>query len=74
MRVGIDAGGTFTDLLGIDPLTSRVTVAKVPSSREAPETAVHGVLSEADVTDCDVDITVGTTVATNAGSPVLARP
>jgi N-methylhydantoinase A/oxoprolinase/acetone carboxylase beta subunit/N-methylhydantoinase B/oxoprolinase/acetone carboxylase alpha subunit len=66
MRVGIDAGGTFTDLLGIDPLTSRVTVAKVPSSREAPEAAVDEVLNEAAVQAGDVDITVGTTVATNA--------
>ena len=66
MRVGIDAGGTFTDLLGIDPLTSRVTVGKVPSSREMPEAAVYGVLNEAAVSGSDVDITVGTTVATNA--------
>ena len=66
MRVGIDAGGTFTDLLGIDPLTSRVTVAKVPSSRDTPEAAVYGVLNEAAVSGSDVDITVGTTVATNA--------
>ena len=66
MRVGIDAGGTFTDLLGIDPQTSRLTEAKVPSSRETPEAAVFGVLSDAGVSESDVDITVGTTVATNA--------
>lgn len=66
MRVGIDAGGTFTDLLGIDPQTSRLTVAKVPSSHDTPEAAVFGVLSDAGVSESDVDITVGTTVATNA--------
>ena len=66
MRVGIDAGGTFTDLLGIDPLTSRLTVAKVPSSHDTPEAAVFGVLNDAGVSESDVDITVGTTVATNA--------
>ena len=33
IRVGIDTGGTFTDLVGVDEESNRLIVAKRPSHR-----------------------------------------
>ena len=32
VRLGIDTGGTFTDLIGIDEETGELVVAKTPST------------------------------------------
>lgn len=39
-RIGVDVGGTFTDLIAYDDETGDVRVAKVPTTREAPQRAV----------------------------------
>jgi len=40
MRVGVDTGGTFTDLVGIDQETGRLVLSKRPSTPDQPEQAV----------------------------------
>ena len=71
LRLGVDVGGTFTDLLLLDPATGRTTTAKVPST---PEDSSQGVLNGIEKI-CDVagirpseigEVMHGTTVATNA--------
>jgi 5-oxoprolinase (ATP-hydrolysing) len=69
-RIGVDVGGTFTDLYFSDDSTGQVVVEKVPSTPDDPSRAVlHGLqlLSEkAGIQLGDVDQLVhGTTVATN---------
>ncbi|MGE5794542.1 MAG: hydantoinase/oxoprolinase N-terminal domain-containing protein, partial [Bacteroidota bacterium] len=36
LRVGIDTGGTFTDIVAVDGATGRVEVTKVPSTPANP--------------------------------------
>ncbi len=70
-RLGVDVGGTFTDLLLIDESSGATYRAKVPST---PEDSSIGVLNgiERVCRDADVDpgkishVMHGTTVATNA--------
>src|SRR6201998_2162623 len=73
-RIGVDVGGTFTDLVGVDDF-GKATLAKVPSTPDDPSIAVldglellaemlgtelAGLLTEAE------RVVHGTTVATNA--------
>lgn len=45
-RIGVDIGGTFTDLVFFDDVTGEVKVAKVPTTPTAPEEGVvHAVQS-----------------------------
>ncbi|MDG1312117.1 MAG: hydantoinase/oxoprolinase family protein [Porticoccaceae bacterium] len=70
-RLGVDVGGTFTDLLLINEKTGETHTAKVPST---PEDSSIGVLNgiaricdESGVNPADVSrVMHGTTVATNA--------
>ena len=73
-RIGIDVGGTFTDLVAVDDL-GRTTLAKVPSTPADPSIgALDGLQLLADELGLDraallaeTDrIVHGTTVATNA--------
>ncbi|GGC46124.1 hydantoinase/oxoprolinase family protein [Chelatococcus reniformis] len=65
MRVGIEVGGTFTDLVAVDG--GRVEVVKVPSTPGAPEIGAFGSLEAAGIAAADVtDLVHGSTVATNA--------
>ena len=65
-RVGVDTGGTFTDLAAIGE-DGKVVVAKHPSTPRAPVDAFMGVMSKSGLSDRDIErITHGTTVATNA--------
>lgn len=65
--VGVDVGGTFTDLVELDPSTGRVRLAKVPSTLD---NQAFGVLAALDEAGCDLaalDLIVhGTTTTTNA--------
>src|SRR6266436_9624897 len=73
-RIGVDVGGTFTDLVAIDP-AGITTLAKVPSTPDDPSLGVLdglrlladrlGVDRAALLADSD-RIVHGTTVATNA--------
>jgi N-methylhydantoinase A len=65
--IGIDVGGTFTDLTAIDETTGRVVVTKVPSQRQREAGAVLAGLAALGIASADVRRVVhGTTVGTNA--------
>ncbi|MCC6471019.1 MAG: hydantoinase/oxoprolinase family protein [Alphaproteobacteria bacterium] len=65
--VGIDVGGTFTDLIAIDPVTRAVRVAKVPTT---VENQAFGVLNAIKASGDDPTalsaVVHGTTTTTNA--------
>ncbi|WP_300551045.1 hydantoinase/oxoprolinase family protein [Roseovarius sp.] len=64
---GIDVGGTFTDLVQLDPHSGKVRLAKVPSTTD---NQAHGVIEALAAAECDLtalDLIVhGTTTTTNA--------
>ena len=70
-RLGVDVGGTFTDLLLINEENGATWTAKVPST---PEDSSIGVLNgvericdESGVNPAEIELVMhGTTVATNA--------
>jgi N-methylhydantoinase A len=65
--VGIDVGGTFTDLTAVDEGTGRVVVTKVPSRPRHEAAAVLAGLDALGIAPRDVRRLVhGTTVGTNA--------
>ena len=65
--VGVDVGGTFTDLVLFDTETESVKIAKVPSTPENQAFGVMSALESAGTTMEDVlTIIHGTTVTTNA--------
>ena len=68
-RIGVDVGGTFTDLIFLDEDTGAVTVGKGPSNPSAVDEAVRGVVSasvdEAAVARAEYFLH-GTTVGLNA--------
>ena len=65
MRVGIEVGGTFTDLVAVDG--DRIEVVKVPSTPANPEIGAFASLAAAGLEPARVtDLVHGSTVATNA--------
>ena len=74
MRVGIEVGGTFTDLVAIEG--ERVWIAKVPSVPSAPDEGALAALNSANFPMDQVkDVIHGSTVAINAilerkGAPI----
>lgn len=67
LRVGIDAGGTFTDLVAHDTESGLITCCKVPSSPEQPMEAFVRSFDIAGVALSEVcQMIYGTTIATNA--------
>ena len=65
MRVGIEVGGTFTDLVAIGP--HGIVVIKVPSVPKAPdEGAFNALVASGIPIDSIDDLANGSTVATNA--------
>lgn len=67
VQVGIDTGGTFTDMIAFDPSTGALTALKTSSRPDAPGQAITAALSEGQLTGEAVErFTHGTTVGTNA--------
>ena len=65
--IGVDVGGTFTDLVRLDQATGRVRLAKVASTLENQAFGVMQALAEAETALPDVALVVhGTTTTTNA--------
>ena len=65
MRVGVEVGGTFTDLVLIDGENLRV--AKVPSTPSSPDIGALNAIAAAQVEYAAIaDLVHGSTVATNA--------
>jgi N-methylhydantoinase A len=64
LRVGVDVGGTFTDLVAFGP--RGLTVAKVLSTPEAPERGIWDAYDAAELRDAPDTLIHGTTIATNA--------
>ena len=65
--VGVDVGGTFTDLTAVDEGTGRVVVTKVPSQPRHEAAALLAGLAALGIASRDVRRLVhGTTVGTNA--------
>ena len=71
IRLGVDTGGTFTDVVATDERTGRISVTKTPSTPEDPAsgfmTGIRTILETAGAGEDAVDaVSHGTTVATNA--------
>jgi N-methylhydantoinase A len=65
--VGIDVGGTFTDLLAIDPASNEVRLAKVPTTVENQAIGFMAALAAASLDPALLQAVVhGTTTTTNA--------
>lgn len=71
LRIGVDTGGTFTDLVLVDVDSGQYSYHKVPSSNDDPSRAIldglRDLMADAGVGADAVELLVhGTTVATNA--------
>ncbi len=71
LTMGIDVGGTFTDVICYDQESRRFHVAKVPSTPEDPSRGCVDALNSLDGSSATIQATMqaivhGTTVATNA--------
>jgi N-methylhydantoinase A len=66
--IGIDTGGTFTDLALHDPEEGGIRIAKLPSTPQDPAVAVEQIVESGEGTAASpgTRIVHGTTVATNA--------
>jgi len=65
MRVGVEVGGTFTDLVAVDG--DRIIVTKVRSTPHSPDIGAFNAIEQAAIAlDQVVDLGHGSTVATNA--------
>ncbi len=66
MRVGVEVGGTFTDLVAIDD-KGAIAIAKVPSVPSAPDEGAFNALGASGVSIAEIkDLAHGSTIATNA--------
>jgi N-methylhydantoinase A len=70
IRIGIDTGGTFTDVVAVDEETGELVTTKTPSTPSNPAdgfiTGIHKVLAELSLGgDAITAVSHGTTVATN---------
>ena len=67
VRIGIDTGGTFTDLIGLDGSSGDLILSKTPSTPSRPVDAIVNALQASQVKLGEIEfIILGTTVATNA--------
>src|SRR5918994_6442122 len=66
MRLGVDIGGTFTDLVAFDGDQNRVLVGKALNAAEGPASGLKTALGSVDVEGAEVrELTHGTTLVTN---------
>ena len=66
-QVGIDIGGTFTDLVALLPSSGEVRSIKVPTQRNDPVASIVAALAAAGLASEEVDDLIhGTTLVTNA--------
>ena len=77
IRVGVDVGGTHTDLVLIDEATKAIFAYKVPSSRDPSEATVEALCElcrASGVTPSQIGHFLhGTTIATNIVLHTMAR-
>ena len=71
IRIGVDIGGTFTDITVLDEASRKITIAKVPSRKGDPAAALVDLVERgiklANVDASDVSMLVhGSTIVTNA--------
>jgi len=66
LRVGIDVGGTFTDLVAQPPSGGALQMLKVPTTANPSEAVLRGLRTLLGTDDEVVSLTHGTTVVTNA--------
>src|SRR3954471_24359733 len=66
LLVGVDVGGTFTDLVAFDPATASLRVVKLPSSTPEFHRAVVEAVSRVGEEGREIHLVHGSTVATNA--------
>jgi N-methylhydantoinase A len=65
--VGVDVGGTYTDIFALDEATGQIRIGKVPSTRDDPSRAfIEGIETVAGEPAGIATIVHGTTVGTNA--------
>ena len=65
MRVGVEVGGTFTDLVAVDG--GKIVVIKVPSTPRSPDVGAFDALKASGIDLSTIeDLGHGSTVATNA--------
>src|SRR5499427_1440676 len=65
MRVGVEVGGTFTDLVAVEG--GRLVVTKVPSTPKSPDVGAFAALTASGIDLASIeDLGHGSTVATNA--------
>src|SRR5579871_2533398 len=71
MRIGVDVGGTFTDVVVLDEASGATSWLKLPTNEHDPATGVLDALAAAEVPLREVShVKVGTTLGVNA---VLTR-
>ncbi len=67
IRVGMDTGGTFTDLVGVDEDSNQMIVSKRPSTPRNPEQGVFDSLASSGIDLDDITFLIlGTTIGINA--------
>ena len=78
LRVGIDTGGTFTDVVAFDETTGQLTVTKTPTTPADPSIGfVDGLAKVLDLVGGRgsdiIALSHGTTIATNQAARKEAR-